>query len=236
MRLYDGCFADVERLLAPYPCRSLDPAGEPWPDGDPNQLIFRSDTACEPGGGTKPAVSGLALTDRRDWVPRDEILLCGPDLPELRGDVPYARITLLRVRERDMGEGPAFYRSIRNLEYTRYHVSPRGFMLRISAMNHRESVRVGRQAVEQGLDFARVGRSFLRAYHRHPVVEAVRLIFITRPDFPYAEAARIAETGENITKALDHLLQKVKMDCSACGLQAVCAEVEALCKTDFPAP
>ena len=220
MRLYEACFSETERLLRAYPFRSLETDGAPWPDGGKNQLIFRGDAACELGGGALPAVSGMALTDRADLVPRDEILLCGPDLPELHGDVPYARLTLIRVREQEMGEGSRFYQTIRKIEYTRYHVSPEGFMMRISAMSHRES--------------ARVGQSFLQAYHEHPAVEAVKLVFITLPDFPYDEAARVAESGENITKTLDHLLQKVKMDCNICSLKEVCAEVEALCKTDFP--
>jgi len=234
MRLYESCFTEAEQLRKSYPFRSLEAAGALWPDDGKNQLIFRNDTACELGGGTLPAVSGLALTDREDLVPRDEILLCGPDLPYLHGNVPYARLTLVRVREPEMGEGNRFYQTIRKIEYTRYHVSPEGFMMRISAMNHRESARVGKAAVEQGLGFAQVGRSFLCAYHKHPAVEAVKLLFITQPDFPYKEAARLAENAENITKTLDHLLQKVKMDCSVCSLKEICAEVEDLCKTDFP--
>lgn len=234
MRLYDACFDEAAALLDGWPCRSLETAGAPWPDGDPNQLIFRGDMACELGGGRLPAVSALALTDRADLVPTDEILLCGPDLPELRGEVPSARLTFLRVRASDLGEGDRFYQAIRKIEYTRYHVSPEGFMLRISALSHRESVRVGRAAVAKGLDFARAGRAFLRAYHSHPAVEAVRIVWITHPDFPYDRAQQLAEHGENITKALDHLLKHVKMDCNACTLQAVCAEVEALCQADFP--
>ena len=234
MRLYESCFAEAQRLLRAYPFRSLETDGAPWPDGGKNQLIFRGDAACELGGGTLPAVSGMALTDRADLVPRDEILLCGPDLPLLSGNVPYVRLALLRVREQEMGEGSRFYQTIRKIEYTRYHVSPEGFMMRISPMNHRESVRVGKQALKKGLDFARAGRAFLRAYHEHPAVEAVKLLFITLPDFPYSEAAALAENAENITKALDHLLQKVKMDCSICGLKEICAEVESLCRTDFP--
>lgn len=234
MRLYESCFAEAERLLAAYPFRSLETTAEPWPDAGKNQIIFRGDTLCEPGGGTLPAISGIALTDRVDLVPRDEILLCGPDLPSLRGEVPYARLALFRVKEESMGEGSRFYQAIRKIEYTRYHVCPEGFMVRISAMSHRESVRVGRSAIEKGLDFAAVGQTFIRRYHEHPAVEAVKLLFITHPDFPYAEVAELAEKGENITKALDHLLQKVKMDCNVCSLKTVCAEVEALCNTYFP--
>lgn len=234
MRLYESCFAEVERLSKGYSFCNLETVGDVWPDGGKNQLIFQGDTACELGGGAKPAVSGILLTDQKEYVPRDEILLCGPDLPSLQGDVPYARVALIRVREQEMGEGSRFYQSIRKIEYTRYHVSPQGFMMRISPMNHRESVRVGKAAVEKGLSFAQVGQAFLQAYHAHPAVKAVKLLFITHSGFPYSNLAQVTETGENITKTLDHLLQKVKMDCSVCGLKEICAEVEELCKEDFP--
>lgn len=38
---------------------------------------------------------------------------------------------------------------------------------------------------------------------------------------------------ENITKALDHLLQNVKMDCHSCSLKEVCAEVEQLHQSEL---
>lgn len=231
MKLYEECFTAAAQFEGG---TSLTPAPG-WPDAGKNQLIFQSDTACELGGGRLSAVSALALTDSAEHVPADEILLIGPDLSRLRGEVPYARLALLRVNEEAMGDGKAFYQNVRKIEYTRYHVSPEGFMLRISPMNHRESVRVSRKALEQGLSFAHVGEQFIRAYHEHPAVEAVKLIFVTDPAFPFAGAERIAERAEGVTKALDHLLQKVKMDCNVCSLKDICAEVEELCKSDFPA-
>ena len=59
-------------------------------------------------------------------------------------------------------------------------------------------------------------------------------MFITDPAFPYDRAAELIRRGEDITKTLDHLRQKVKMDCTVCGLKDICAEVEELCKEDFP--
>lgn len=256
MTLYDSCISDMEQLFSFYPfhkpeesdTRDIREAGEAgkagkaratwdgsaWPDAGKNQLIFRSDSAYELGGGTLPAVSGIALTADQMLVPRDEILLCGNDLPQLTKDTPYARVAFIRIRDDAMGEGSTLYQSIRKIEYTRYHLNPKGYMMRISTMNQRESVRISRQALQEGLSFSRVGRLFVEAYHKHPAVEAVRLFFITLPDFPYGELSKSLERSENITKALDHLLQKVKMDCNACNLKEICAEVEQLCKKDFP--
>jgi len=234
MKLYDDCIRDTLRLISGEKITELPGENAQWPDAGKNQLIFRDDTACELGGGTQPALSGVLLTSDETLAADDRIILCGKDLPELSGDTPYARITLVRVRDELMGEGTQLYQSIRKIEYTRYHTNPKGFMLRISAKNHRESVRVSREALGEGLGFAKVGGVFRDAYRAHPAVEAVTTVFITQPQFPYKELESILEHSENITKALDHLMQNVKMDCNACNLKEVCAEVEELCKTDFP--
>lgn len=236
MKLYDDCIDQIRSLLSNTPQTVLPDGSDdaPWPDAGKNQLIFRGDMAYELGGGVLPALGGVLLTGREGLVPGDSVILCGKDLDQLRQDTPYARIALVRVREDAMGDGPKLYQNIRKIEYTRYHLAPKGFMLRISAKSQRESVRVSRAALSEGLTFAQIGRSFQRAYRAHPAVEAVTMVFITEPDFPYQELEKVLERSENITKALDHLLQNVKMDCHACSLREICAEVEELRKTDFP--
>lgn len=82
-----------------------------------------------------------------------------------------------------MGEGDALYNQIRRLEYTKYHMYPEGYMMRISAASEREMVRIGKDALRKGLDFEKIGNMFLRAYHKNPAVEAVKLIFLTMEVF-----------------------------------------------------
>ncbi len=233
MKLYEECLSALEGLLTG-PCRSLSTEGAQWPDAGKNQLLFKRDMAYELGGGGLPALSGVLLTDSEERVPNDEILLYGPDLAELKQDSPYARFALIRVDPEKVGDEERLYQAVRKIEYTRYHLNPRGYMLRISAAEHRENVRIGREALAQGLSFEGVGGLFLEGYHRHAAVKAVKLVFVTAPDFPYDRAAQVMEKSENITKTLDHLRQKVKMDCTVCGLKDICAEVEELCKEDFP--
>lgn len=235
MKLYDDCLAGIEKLLESYPPCKLDyREGEcSWPDAGKNQLIFRNDMAYELGGGALPAVSTMIPTGSRAAVPGNEIWLCGKDLPELKEDTPYARLALVRVREGFAENADARYQMIRKIEYTKYHLNPTGYMIRISAVNQRESVRIGKGALGEGLNFSRAGSLFLQAYQEHPAVEAVKLVFITRPDFPYKELAGLAERAENITRTLDHLLKKVRMDCNACGLQEICAQVEELYQKEF---
>ncbi len=197
-----------------------------WPDGGNNQMLFQADTAYELGGGGKPGVGGLLLTDDNTIVPEDEIVLIGPDLGDIHGAIAYARLAFVLVDEAELGEGKDAYQNIRKIEYARYRVNPEGYMVRISAMNHKEAVRVGKQALQKGMRFADVGKLYLDEYHKHPAVKAVKLVFVTTPNANYCDLAKIVSKSEGITQTLDHLLTKVNMDCDSCGLKVICDEVE----------
>jgi hypothetical protein len=235
MKLYDKPIENSLALLAGRAGRRLaiPESGGAWPDAGEQNLVLRSEMAYELGGGNLPALSGLGLTSSEALVGDDELWLYGPDLPELRQDAPYARLTFLRVAEGGLGDGDAAYAAIRRIEYARYRLNPKGYMMRISASNERETVRVGREALAGGLDFAKVGGLFLDAYRGQPGVLAARLIFITLPDFPYDELGRQVSQTEKITESLDHIFQHLRMDCSVCGLKAVCDEVEGLRELHF---
>ena len=234
MKLYDECFEGIDGILGQYPVRRLKiKSPNAWKKAEKNQIIFHSDTAYELGGGTLAAVSSIALTDSRELVGGDEILLIGRDLPEISSDSPFARIALIRIKEDEMGTGEKLYQTIRKIEYTRYHINPEGYMPRISAFTHREAARIGKSALKKGLDFATVGTFFIDEYKKQPQVEAVKLLFVTDPGFVYEQLEDIMKKSEQITTALDHIMKDIKMNCDTCNLKAVCDEVEALCEKDF---
>lgn len=232
MNLYDECFAEINKLLNDYSPKLNEDAAM-WSDAGQNQLLFRGDTAYELGGKNLPAVSSVIFTDDAHKVGKDEVLLYGPDLKDINADSPYARIAMIRINSEAIGSGPKLYSAIRRIEYTRYHLNPDGYMMRISAMTQRECVRIGRKALKDGLSFFGVGKLFIDAYRKHRDVENVKLIFVTDPDFPYEKLIDATKRSENITKALDHLINRVNMDCDICNLKNICSEVEELCKKDF---
>lgn len=100
--------------------------------------------------------------------------------------------------------------------------------MRISSMKNRETVRLRKSDLQAGLSFDKVGSMFLEAYHRLPEVEAVKLIFVTDPAFDYDALSQSLLRSEQITQALDHLVNKVNMDCHSCALQEICEEVEKM--------
>jgi len=235
MNLYDECFSGVLELLKDYPAKELDiSADTELKDVGKNQIILQSDTAYELGGGSLPAVSSIALTDSEEYVENDGIYLIGDDLPDIKNNTPFARVALIRVDGNSLGSGEQLYQSIRKIEFTRYHLNPEGYMMRISAFTHREAVRISKTALKKGLNLSKVGKLFIDEYKKNPHVEAVKLLFVTKSDFPYDKLEAIMQKSEDITKALDHIMKNIKMDCDACSLKAVCDEVEALCDKDFP--
>ncbi len=234
MILYDEWIRQCHSLLEKYNGIQIHPnSNEKWLDAGEHQLILRNEMAFELGGDTHLAVSGLGLTSSNQWFKNDEIWRYGEDLAEITQDISYARLTFILLDEDVFFDDQRTYTSIRKIEYTRYHVHPSGFMTRISVASEREPVRVSRSAIDQGLDFAKVGQRYLDHYHNDPKVKAVKLVFITLLDFPFSELNCLAHKAQQITLTLDHIYKNLNMDCSSCHLKEICDEVEGMMELHF---
>ncbi|MBR1771269.1 MAG: carbon monoxide dehydrogenase [Lachnospiraceae bacterium] len=202
------------------------------------QPVLKSDMAYELGGGAHFAVGGTAFVS--DALAADGgrfvcsgVYLAGRDLPEIQEDISYARFALIRLRESLLADEDAYYRAMRKADYVKYRLHPKGYLLRISSVREREPVRVSKEALQQGLDFAKVGRMLLQEYLQLPEVEQVQIFFITDPQADYDKLHRLAHRFEQITDSVNHIFSGLKMDCSTCGLKAVCDEVEDLRRLHF---
>lgn len=239
MKLYDEIISDILKSLDGYDAKELpvgnaaDPASRDWQDAGKAMMILQADMAYELGGHNLPAIGNTLVTTQSNLVPQDEIILIGKDLPEIKEDIPYARIAIVRVAEDSIGTGNKLYNTIQSIGYFRYHIYPLGFMLRVSSSNDRESVRVASNALEQGLNFTAIGNAMQKALHLHKEVEAVKIIFITDPNVDYAWLQDGLKKTKQITATIDHMLKDVNMDCESCGLQEICDEVEELREMHF---
>lgn len=233
MKLYDEVIAKSEELFAKTTKVKLPIEGSQWPEVTDQSMILRSDMAYELGGGLLPAIGNTIITGNADLVSEDSITLIGKDLYDFSCDAPYARIAFVRVDEDTLGQGESLYRAIRNFEYTRYHYYPEGFMLRVSSTKQRECVRVGKKALEQGLNFTITGNRFIEALKKNSSVKAVSLYYITEEGFDYKTLQTYMKESEEITKTIDHIMKNVIMDCKACSLQEICDEVEGLRELHF---
>ena len=147
MELYNSTIRELMEKLGGYKTQSW--AYEParaWKDLGQNELVLTRDAAFELGGGSNPASNCTCVTTDAALVPEDRIILVGPDLGSIRADTPFARLVLLHVNDIS-GDDQEAFRTIRDMEFVKYHVYPEGYMMRVSPENQREQVRVSKQAV-----------------------------------------------------------------------------------------
>lgn len=237
MELYNNIIEKVDGLIGPAdePKRyDYDPS-RCWEDVGGNQLVMMKEAAFELGGDNKPAVN-YACISSGDYATKDEILVYGKDLNEINGSMPFARIAIIKVKDL-VGEGEEdtepLFRAIQDIDFVKYHVYPKGYMIRSSTESFREQVRVSKEAVRNGITFEQVGNSYIREFKKNPDILAVKLIFLTIDGPDYAEMKKDARMVRDITKTLSKILEGMATDCHSCNLKDICDEVEGMKELHF---
>lgn len=236
MELYNPIIRRVEEQLgSSTPRRYAYDRSRSWPENDNFELVMGRDSAYELGGSDKSAVNFTCVTNSPQLVGKDEILVYGPDLRELKADTAYARITLLRVGdiESDDDDTEQAFRAIQDMDFIKYHVFPKGYMIRTSSENHREQVRISREAVQKGASFEQIGNTFISRYKENPNILAVKMIFVTAPDADYTALQKTAGQVFDITMSLTKILEGMPTDCGSCALKPICDEVEGMKELHF---
>lgn len=196
--------------------------------GRENELILGREAAYELGGGNCPCVSYTMYTEDENLVPRDEIVVYGSDLADIKADCPFARIAIIRTDFIEENGDQGAYAIIENIALRKYDVFPRGYMVRTSALSNREQVRVARSALKEGLSFADVGSMYISRYKDNKHVQAVKMIFVTLPEVDYNALDHLGTLSTELVRALNHVIADLKMDCRHCEWKPVCDEVEGM--------
>ncbi len=233
MELYNSTISEIlGRINAHTPKSWGYEPGRAWADNGQNELVLTRDAAYELGGSGLPASNCTCVTTDAALVPEDRIVLVGPDLSELRADTPFARVVLLHVNSIS-GDDQEAFRTIRDMEFVKYHVFPQGYMMRVSPENGREQVRVSRQAVKRGISFRNIGNSFIKKYKENKLIDHACVIFVTGDRALCKELAETGRKVDAITLTLNHIMDGLSTDCTTCSFKAVCDEVEGLKELHF---
>ena len=234
MDLYNSFIQDTEAMLGAPRTRWAYAERNAWKDVGESELVLMRDAAFELGGSGKSAVNFTCVTSDPNLIDTDEVLLYGPDLKEIKGDVPFARIVVLGV-DGISGEEQDAYNAIRNMEFVKYHVFPEGYMMRVSPESSREQIRVSKKAVKKGISFQSVGCDFIKQYKKNPQIKHVRVIFITDPNVDYKKLLETANKVNDVTKTMNTILEGLPedVDCAHCSFKPVCDEVEGLKELHF---
>ena len=233
MELYNSLIKESNSLLEKGRPRVWEyRPGDAWKDIGSSELVLQKDAAYELGAMGKGSANYVLFTSNPELVSKDQILLYGADLGEIRGDVDFARIVLLRVGLID-GDDEAVYRTLKDIEFAKYHVYPEGYMVRMSPESYREQVRVSKQALKKGVSFKNIGANYITAYKKDPNVLNATVIFVTDPGFDYGAMKTLAKKANDVTGTLTHILEGLPTDCSVCALKDICDEVEGMKELHF---
>ena len=233
MELYNSLIKESNSLLEKGRPRVWEyRPGDAWKDIGSSELVLQKDAAYELGAMGKGSANYVLFTSNPELVSRDQTLLYGPDLREIKGEVDFARIVLLRVGLID-GDDEAVYRTLKDIEFAKYHVYPEGYMVRMSPESYREQVRVSKQALKKGISFKNIGANYITAYKKDPNVLNATVIFVTAPGFDYGAMKKLAKKANDVTGTLTHILEGLPTDCSVCALKDICDEVEGMKELHF---
>lgn len=232
MELYNHLIENTLELLKGPPKKWSFNANDKWHDLGSSELVLQKDAAYELGASGKGSANYLLFTSNAGLVSEDQVLLYGPDMGEIRGDCDFARIVLLRIGDID-GDDEVIYRTLKDIEFSKYHVYPEGYMVRMSPESYREQIRVSRDALRKGISFRSVGMDYIAEYRKNANVVAATVIFITDPSFDYSAMKDIAKKAAAVTGTLTHILEGLPTDCTVCALKDVCEEVDGMKELHF---
>ena len=233
MELYNSLINDTRTQLEGLSAKVWDysPA-DCWTDVGSSELVLQRDAAYEMGAMGKGSANYVLFTSSSELVNKDQVILYGPDMGQIKGDCDFARIVLLRVGVLD-DDDEAVYRTLKDIEFAKYHVYPEGYMVRMSPESSREQIRVSKKALAKGISFRSVGASYVAEYKKDANVLNATVIFITDPRADYASLQAAAKKASAVTGTLTHILEGLPTDCSICALKDICDEVEGMKELHF---
>lgn len=225
MFLFDSEIKEVLNLIKDLDIKQLNITDDLLEDVGKNNMVFSNESAYELGSDND-SISFDLSTSNKELVNEDKILLIGKDLKEIKDNQKFSRISLIQINDDEI-KGDELYDRLEKIKFTKYRVSPKGYMLR-TASGNREKIRVSKE-VANNSDFSQIGSAYLKAYKQIPFVKSVCIIFITGDNNLYKTLKEIGIKKTNITEAIDHILKgMVANDCGSCSVKDLCDEVEGM--------
>ena len=233
MELFNPLIKTTKEILSKAKFKTWDYVpGKSWNDLGASELVLQKEAAYELGALGLGSANYICTTTAADLVNKDQVILYGDDLRKIKKDVPFARVVLLRIGALE-GEDEDIYRALKDIEFSKYHVYPEGYMVRMSPESHREQVRVSKKAIRRGISFEAVGYRYIEEYKKNPNVINATVIFITDPDIDYKALLECSKKVDAITNTLTHIMEGLPTDCTVCQLKDICDEVEGMKELHF---
>lgn len=222
MKFFDSLIESFYGLITPLEKKTFGICKE-WKDIGSNQVILQRETAFELDG----VGFNLITSEKID----DGIVVVGDELDSINSGRRFARVSVIQSDGAE--DEQKIYNLIKKIEYVKYHHFPDGYMIRTASRSHKETVRVSKTAVKNGISFQKIGSLLIKKHKENPAVKAVKVIFITDPGAPFDKIEELAQKNTAVAETLNHVMNNINFDCDTCNLKSICDEVEGMRELHF---
>jgi len=197
-----------------------------WPAGGGRNIVLKDDLGLELGSPERESLSCLLWTHDLSAIEDGRVTLVGPDFPESSGmSLPFGRVVLAGVEGFTADNA---YDRHKDLDFLRYGIDLKGFMLRSASQYRREWCRVGTAALKDGFSARHLGSALMGLLRTKPYLKAVEVIYLTSSPADVIELREITSPAERIIGAMNKMASEMDFDCETCDYQPVCDDASAL--------
>ena len=184
-------------------------------------IVLSEDTWLELGNPKTNSTAPVLVTESLDLVHDGAITLVGPDIPEIRGSLPFAQILLIasdQLQEED-------YRKINSFQY---ELELRGYMIKAIPSSLNIWSRVSEESVGEGFSFEVLGRAIVDRYKSTFDIPSMEVVFVTSSEEDVEELEELRHKVTRILSAMNKMIEELSFDCSSCEYLDVCGDVRQL--------
>ncbi len=197
-----------------------------WPEGGGRNIVMKEDLGLELGSPQMESLSCLLWTHDLASIENGRITLIGPDFPESMGkSIPFGKVVLAGVEGFTQDNA---YDLHKDLDFLRYSINLRGFMMRSVSQYMREWCRISHDAIQEGFSARTLGSALISLFLEKPFVKAVEVIYVTSSPEDVVRLREITSGAEKVIAAMNKMAAEMDFECESCDYQEVCDDASQL--------
>lgn len=197
-----------------------------WPAGGSRNIVLKDDTGLELGSPEKDSVSCLLWTQDQSLVEDGRIALIGRDFAQCTGEsLPFGKVVIACVH--GFNEDNAYERH-KDMDFLRYDLDLKGFMLRAVSQFMREWCRISKEAIRNGFSARILGSALIKLFRSQSFVKSVEIIYLTSSTSDIGSLKQITTPAEMIIAAMNKMAGEMDFECDSCDYRTVCDDATQL--------
>lgn len=197
-----------------------------WPAGGNRNIVLKDDTGLELGSPERDSVSCLLWTQDQSLVEDGRITLIGRDFAQCTGEsLPFGKVVIACVES--FNEDNAYERH-KDMDFLRYDLDLKGFMLRAASQFMREWCRISKEAIRNGFSVRILGSALMQLFRAQSFVKSVEVIYLTSSSEDIGRLKEITAPAEMIIAAMNKMAGEMDFECDSCDYRPVCDDATQL--------